>query len=184
MRRALAVIFAAAVAVIASAHATVSPTTSSVGAYERYVLRVPNESDAPTTKVEITFPADVRVISFADVPGWALQARMDSTGRALSAMWTGSLPPERFVEFPFIAVNPKASTHISWPVVQTYADGQRVEWTGPQGSDSPASVTVISARAGATQRFPTILSTLALLIAIAAFAWRRVPRASARVSGG
>src|SRR4051794_31616508 len=88
------------------AHATVSPVASRPGAYERYVLRVPNESDNATVRIEITFPDAVRVISFLDVPGWKLDAKMDSTGRAISAVWTGTLPPERFVELPFVAVNP------------------------------------------------------------------------------
>src|SRR5690348_4295419 len=87
------------------AHATVSPGASRPGAYERYVLRVPNESDNATVRIEITFPDAVRVISFLEVPGWQLKATMDSTGRAVSAVWTGMLPPERFVELPFVAVN-------------------------------------------------------------------------------
>jgi uncharacterized protein YcnI len=55
----------------------------------RDVLRVPNEKDVPTTRVEITFPADIRVISFVEVPGWRLETRADSTGRIVAATWTG-----------------------------------------------------------------------------------------------
>ncbi|HJQ20448.1 MAG TPA: DUF1775 domain-containing protein [Gemmatimonadaceae bacterium] len=176
MRRITGVLFAAAVAVIASAHATVAPTTSRPGAYERYLLRVPNESDNATVKVEITFPDDMRVISFADVPGWTLQARMDSTGRAVSATWTGSLPPERFVEFPFIGVNPKQRSRVSWPVMQTYANGQVVRWTGPEGSDSPASVTTIGASRSWTGWLPTALSVVALMLAIAVVSRSRTRR--------
>jgi uncharacterized protein YcnI len=156
------------------AHATVSPSTSRPGAYERYVLRVPNESDNPTVGVEIRFPADVRVISFADVPGWQLQTVKDTTGRAVTATWTGTLPPDRFVEFPFVGVNPQQATRVSWPVVQTYANGQRVEWAGPVGSDLPASVTEIG---GGESKLsvPIVLGGLALLIALAALgvAWRQ-----------
>src|ERR671936_2431797 len=104
--------------IVLCAHAVVSPAASRTGAYERYVLRVPNESDSPTIRVSIRFPPEVRVISFVDVPGWQIQATMDSSGRATAATWTGSLPPERFVEFPFMAVNPKSATQIAWPVVQ------------------------------------------------------------------
>src|SRR5918912_244227 len=136
-------VFIAILPIVLCAHAIVSPAVSRPGAYERYVLRVPNESDAATIRVSIRFPAEVRVISFIDVPGWQLQATFDSTGRAMSATWTGSLPPERFVEFPFMAVNPKTAAQIAWPVTQMYADGQIVQWTGPRGSDTPASVTVV-----------------------------------------
>jgi hypothetical protein len=44
-----------------------------------------------------------------------------------------------------VAVNPKTDARLEWPAYQTYADGQRVEWTGPEGSKSPASATTIAA---------------------------------------
>jgi len=158
-----------AIIVVASAHAVVSPGTSRPGAYERYVLRVPNESDNPTVKVEMTFPADVRVISFVDVPGWTLKAVMDSSGRAVSATWTGSLPPERFVELPFMAVNPRTAGRIAWPVIQTYANGDRAEWTGPRESEHPASITeVAQAPRESLGSLSNILAFLAALVALAA----------------
>src|SRR5262245_59361802 len=121
-------------------HATVTPGTSRTGAHERYVLRVPNESEVATTRVEMDFPADVRVISFIDVPGWKLVATMDSSGRATHAVWTGNLPPDRFVEFAFMGVNPKTAMSVSWPVTQVYANGDKVEWKEAQGGKRPASV--------------------------------------------
>jgi YD repeat-containing protein len=137
---------ALALPAVAFAHAVVFPRTSPPGAYEKYVLRVPNEKDTSvTTRVEIQFPAVVRVISFTDVAGWQLQVRRDSTGRITAAVWTGALPPERFVEFPFVAVNPREAARLVWPVYQTYSDGDRVGWVGPENSDEPASVTTIRA---------------------------------------
>jgi uncharacterized protein YcnI len=130
---------------LALAHAVVYPRASTPGAYERYVLRVPNEKNVPTTKVEIRFPAGVRVTGFEDVPGWNLEVVRDSAKAIVAAIWTGNLPPERFVEFPFIAVNPKADGKISWPAYQTYAGDQIVEWTGAEGTKTPASVTTIGA---------------------------------------
>ena len=161
-------------------HATVSPGTSRPGAYERYVLRVPNESDNPTVRVAITFPPEVRVISFADVPGWQVAAVIDSTGRATSAVWTGSLPPHRFVEFPFIGVNPAAGTTLVWPVIQTYANGQLAEWTGPRDSDSPASVTVIGSApsSSSSANRPTWIAGAALAVALGALISARRRRAA------
>jgi uncharacterized protein YcnI len=126
-------------------HAVVYPKASTPGAYEKYVLRVPNEKDIPTTRVEIRFPADLRVSSFEDVPGWQLALLTDSAKRIIGAVWTGSLVPHRFVELPFVAANPKADATLTWPVFQTYASGERVEWTGPQGSKTPASSTTVAA---------------------------------------
>lgn len=157
--------------IVLCAHAVVSPGTSRPNAYERYVLRVPNEGDSPTTRVEIIFPAEVRVISFADVPGWRIEASFDSTGRATSAAWIGSLAPSRFVEFPFIGVNPAAAATLVWPVIQTYANGARAEWTGPRGSDAPASVTVIALESTPSpSRLPLWLSILAVLLGVGAVA--------------
>jgi uncharacterized protein YcnI len=138
---ALAVLF---VPSIASAHAVVFPKMSTHGAYEKYVLRVPNEKDVPTTRVEIRFPAGVRVVSFSDVAGWQLQEIRDSANAVVGAVWTGSLPAERFVEFPFVAVNPKEDAQIIWPVYQTYASNERVDWVGAPDSEKPASSTTIA----------------------------------------
>lgn len=129
---------------LALAHAVVYPKASKAGGYEKYVLRVPNEKAVATLRVEIRFPAELRVTSFGDVPGWQLEVLTDSAKRITGAVWTGSLPPQRFVEFPFVGANPKTATRLVWPVYQTYAEGPRVEWTGAEGSKAPASATTIS----------------------------------------
>jgi uncharacterized protein YcnI len=142
-------IVAAAVALptLSWAHAVVYPRQSNTGSFEKYVLRVPNEKAVATTRVELHFPAGVRVTSFAEVPGWQLEVVTDSAKAITAAIWTGNLPPQRFIEFPFVAANPKTETKLEWPAFQTYADGERVEWTGPEGSKRPASVTTIGAAA-------------------------------------
>ncbi len=126
-------------------HAVVFPKVSTTGAYERYVLRVPNEKDVATTRVQIRFPAEVRVTSFAEVSGWTLEVLTDSAKRIVGAVWTGTLPAKRFVEFPFVGANPKEAGLLTWPTFQTYASGEKVEWTGAAGTKSPASVTTINA---------------------------------------
>jgi len=166
MRRSLiAIAFALAAATpgALTAHAVVYPKRSDAGAYERYVLRVPNEKDRATTRIEIHFPADARVISFSDVAGWQLQTLTDSAGRIVGAVWTGTLPPERFVELPFIAVNPKSGTLV-WPVIQTYEGNEVVRWVGPEGSEQPASATTIASGTGG--KMPLVLSSAALLLAL------------------
>ena len=130
---------------LALAHAVVFPKTSAPGAYEKYVLRVPNEKTVATVRVELRFPADVRVTSFGDVPGWQLEVVTDSAKRIVGAVWTGTLAPQRFVELPFVAVNPKADARLVWPAYQTYADGERVAWTDAEGTKSPASITSVAA---------------------------------------
>jgi uncharacterized protein YcnI len=128
---------------LAFPHAVVYPKTSTTGAYERYILRVPNEKAVATTRIEIRFPAELRVTSFADVTGWQLEVLTDSAKRITGGVWTGTLPPQRFVELPFVGANPKSPMRLVWPVFQTYADGEKVAWTGAAGEKAPASVTVV-----------------------------------------
>lgn len=167
-----------AVPAAALAHAVVIPGESTPGAYERYILRVPNEAGVATTRVQLTFPPEVRVVSFAEVPGWSIEVQSDTSGRIVGAVWSGSLPPERFVEFPFMAVNPRAETRLVWPVVQTYADGIEVAWTGPEDSDRPASTTLIRPAGDAAPGvgWPGIVAVIAIGVALVSLAlgrWRR-----------
>ncbi len=164
---------------IVFAHAVVFPNTSTPGAYEKYVLRVPNEREVPTLKVELRFPKGLRVVSFGDVPGWKLQVLTDSIQRVTGAVWTGVLPKERFVEFPFFAVNPKDSTTLTWPTYQTYEGGERVEWTGPDSSYTPVSSTFVSNPAVVpikVSRTSLYISLIALLFALTALGVALRPR--------
>jgi uncharacterized protein YcnI len=164
--------------VLAFAHAVVFPRTSAPGAFERYVLRVPNENTSATTRVEIRFPAEVRVTSFEDVPGWTLEVLTDSAKRVIGAVWTGNLLPQRFVEFPFMAANPKTDAKIAWPAYQTYADGERVEWTGAEGTKRPASVTTITTTGRASA--PPWLTWAALVLGLVSLGLALRPARPAR----
>lgn len=150
----------------AFAHAVVFPKASAGGAYEKYVLRVPNEKAVPTTRVEIRFPAGLRVVSFSDVPGWQLEEIRDSAKAIIGAVWTGSLPPERFIEFPFVAVNPESHATLTWPTYQTYASGERVDWIGPEKSEHPASSTAIGSVDTPLTRTSFHLSAIALALSL------------------
>ena len=150
----LAVACIALQAAPALAHVTVWPRTAAPGGFERYVVRVPNEKNTATTRVEIHFPAEVRISSFLEVPGWNLEVLTDSAGKITGAVWTGTLPPKRFIEFPFIGVNPNA-------------DGEVVQWTGPTGSKRPASATELTTRPAGGSPAALWVAIAALVVAIA-----------------
>ena len=161
------------------AHAVVGPPVSTTRTYETYTLRVPNEKDVPTVRVEIEFPPDVFVVSFAEVPGWTLDVERDETGRAVGAMWTGDLAPHRFVELSFVGVNPAEPTTLVWEVEQTYGGpgGEDVvSWSGPADSEFPASRTEVRTPDEGTAADETegagsrddILPPLAILVAMIA----------------
>jgi uncharacterized protein YcnI len=178
--RALLTLAVIVVPAVALAHAVVYPKTSKPGAYEKYVLRVPNERDVPTTRVELRFPEGLRVVSFGDVSGWKLQVLTDSAKRIIGAVWTGSLPKERFVEFPFVGVNPKDSASLTWPTYQTYEGGERVEWTGADtASKTPVSSTLVSDAVQTpikVSRNSLYISVAALLFALTALGVALRPR--------
>jgi uncharacterized protein YcnI len=169
MRKSKAFLITAAILVpsVALAHAVVFPRTSTPGAYEKYVLRVPNERDVPTTRVELRFPPGLRVVSFGDVAGWNLQILRDTAQHITGAVWTGVLPKERFVEFPFVAVNPTDSARLTWPTIQTYQGGEVVNWTDPDtAAKTPVSATIVAK----TQSVPLEVSHTSLYIAVGALA--------------
>lgn len=178
--RVLIALLAITVPAVALAHAVVYPKTSRPGAYEKYVLRVPNERGVPTVRVELRFPEGLRVVSFGDVPGWKLQVLTDTAQRITGAVWTGVLPKERFVEFPFVAVNPKDSTSLAWPTYQTYEGGESVEWTAPDtASKTPVSVTIVApdvSKPIRVSRNSLYISIFALLFALTALGVALRPR--------
>ena len=182
---ALAATLVLASAAVAFGHAVVHPPEAPAGAYQKYVLRVPNERGFPTTRVHLAFPAGVRVISFDEVPGWTLAAETPDGGATFSAAtWTGVLPVGRFVEFSFIGVNPTEPATLKWDAVQEYADGTLVEWTGPEDSSTPASLTRVLApgEAGPSPSGPgsagTLLAGIALALALISLGLGLRPRAS------
>ena len=134
----------AALSGAAAAHVTIWPKESIAGAHEKYEVRVPNEKDADTVSVEVRFPAGLRVMSFEQKPGWMTEPVRDASGAIIGVRWTGSLAPHQFTEFGLLAVNPAGAADLGWTAIQTYADGTKVEWSGPAGSKAPAPHVMIT----------------------------------------
>jgi uncharacterized protein YcnI len=135
-----AMIFAA-MAVTATpvlAHVTVWPRESTAAAHEKYDIRVPNEKEVDTIVVEVRFPTTVRVTAFEQKPGWTSEALRDEAGKIVGVRWRGKLPPQQFTQFGLLATNPAAAGELVWTAAQTFADGTKVEWSGPLGSKTPA----------------------------------------------
>jgi uncharacterized protein YcnI len=125
-------------------HATVWPQEAAVGAYEKYTIRIPNEKDSPTIRVEAEFPEALAAYYFSTVPGWAIERVQDPNGRTIRAVWTGgSIGPHEFAEFSLLARNPDASGSLVWRVVQFHADGTLSAWVGDPNSQYPAPVTTV-----------------------------------------
>lgn len=132
---------------MASAHVVVLPRETTAGATQNYTMRVPTEKAVPTVRIEAEFPSAIQIISVDEKAGWKVELKKDSSGKTIGAAWSGStIAPHDIAEFGFSARNPEQETELAWKIVQIYEDGTRSEWTGPRGSRTPASVTVVKPR--------------------------------------
>jgi uncharacterized protein YcnI len=144
MKRLLFVTVIALVCVqLASAHIRIYPNESTVGAREKYTMRVPNEKKVGSSKVEGTFPPELQVYDFEFKPGWKIEFKKDDKGKIIGATWTGKIEPLEFVEFGMLGINPKAGTDLTWKFIQYYDDGTKEEFVGPVGSRLPAPVVTL-----------------------------------------
>lgn len=170
-RRALATLCAllwvAGAAGLAEAHVSVSPAEAPVGITQRYGLLVPGEKPIPMTRVEVQFPAELRVAEVESTPGWRAVTQSDLAGHMVGVVWDGGLIPyERSVEFGVLARNPERPTDLAWKFIQTYQDGSEVHWTGPPGTAFPATITRVGRRDGAISPSMILAAALAAVAAL------------------
>src|SRR5438105_15568722 len=91
---------------LASAHIRIYPNESTFGAREKYTMRVANEKQVGSSKVEGEFPAGLQVYDFEFKPGWKIDFKKDDKGNIVGATWTSKIQPYEFVEFGMLAINP------------------------------------------------------------------------------
>lgn len=138
---AVATLLLALLAAPALAHVTVNADNPRAGAFAVYTVRVPNESETgSTTVVEVQMPEGFQASRYQPKPGWAISLE----DGLLTIEADGSqIDPGEFDEFRFQARNPEEPTELAFPAIQTYDDGEVVEWIGEADSDTPASVVEI-----------------------------------------
>ena len=141
----LAAVLGAAWTGEAQAHVLVTPAQSARGAAETYVVTVPSERPVATTAVSLRVPTGEAVYQFGPLPtGWTYSLKEDPQGNVTEIDWSGgSILPNQFEQFSFMARNPVNGRQLAWLATQTYADGLLVRWSGPQGSQQPASFTAL-----------------------------------------
>lgn len=142
----------------ASAHVTVSSPDAKPGGYAKLVFRVPTESDtASTTKLVVSLPKDH---PFAHVgaqvkDGWKVVKTTEKLPAAVkvgdvtlseaitTVTWTaaaGGIPANDFDEFSLsVGRLPEGVDSLSFPAVQTYSDGEVVNWSeiAKDGAEKP-----------------------------------------------
>ena len=138
---AAALVFSAA----ASAHAIMSPAVAKAdNTLQQFTLSVPTEeSNAITTKIELTVPSSFSIDSFEPPPApWKMQTQSTGSGDSTvfqKVTWTGGRTPTGLDSvFRFNASIAKPGT-VMFKVRQTYSNGKIVDWDQPsESSDTPA----------------------------------------------
>jgi uncharacterized protein YcnI len=139
----LVTVIALVCAQLASAHIRIYPNESTAGAREKYTMRVPNEKQVGSSKIEGVFPPELQVYDFEFKPGWKIEFKKDDKGKIIGATWTGKIEPYEFVEFGMLGINPKQGSNLTWKFIQYYDDGTKEEFTGAAGSRLPAPVVTL-----------------------------------------
>jgi uncharacterized protein YcnI len=185
MTRALALLLALAAALVvcsvASAHAHVSPPIALPDG-QVYTVVVPTEKDdATTTAVELTPPDGFSIGSFEDAPGWTRKVETSGSGEDAvveKVTWSGGEVEEgAAASFRFFGRPEEAKTY-SFAVRQTYSDGEVVDWSGPESSDTPSPVVEITDSLGEGGGSSTlaivalVVAGIALVVAGASFLTR------------
>ncbi|MFE4500632.1 YcnI family protein [Rhodococcus sp. NPDC056743] len=143
---------------IASAHVSVVAPGATQGGYSVLTFRVPTESDtASTTKVTVALP-DLKSARTEPMPGWTAVVEKDPTSLvAKSVTWTADpgvgVGPGQFQQFVLSAGPLPTQDEVSFNAVQTYSDGNVVNWDQAalaDGSepDKPAPSLTLAAATG------------------------------------
>lgn len=122
-------------------------------------FQVPNESEkgSPTTQVTIDLP-NVASASTEVIPGWTAKLDRDPANGAYRSVTFTAAPnagigPDQFGRFP-ISIQLPNTDSVSFPVVQTYADGTTVRWdqpTPPGGAEPEYPAPVLALHSGPAQ---------------------------------
>ena len=129
----------------AQSHVSIWPRESTVGATEKYTVRVPTEGKVTTTGAEMEVPEGVVVETIAMPQGWKYEVKRQGE-RIVGISWQMDVKPGEFAEFGFVARNPRDKNELVWKLKQRFADGTVTDWTtGPNGT-RPTAVTKLAAR--------------------------------------
>lgn len=125
---------------MAEAHVSITPRSSTAGATEKYVVRIPTEGKVATVAAELDVPEGVIVETLQAPMGWKYEVKR-ANDRIVSIVWQADVKPGEFIDVAFVARNPRSGNRIVWTLRQRFADGTVTDWTkGPTGI-RPTAVT-------------------------------------------
>ena len=125
---------------MAEAHVSITPRSSTAGATEKYVVRIPTEGKVATVAAELDVPEGVIVETLQAPMGWKYEVKR-ANDRIVAIVWQADVKPGEFIDVAFVARNPRSGNRIVWTLRQRFADGTVTDWTkGPTGI-RPTAVT-------------------------------------------
>ena len=161
------------VAVPASAHVSIQPSTATRGGFATEAFQVPHErADANTVQLEVEFPADhpIAFVSVEPVPGWTINVEKSTLAKPIKSeggdvteavskiTWSGGqILPGNFQRFP-VSMGPLPDVaSLEFKAAQTYSNGEVVRWieprTGGAEPEHPApTLTLTEATASETSK--------------------------------
>ncbi len=168
------------------AQVDIDPATVKPAAWERFALRVVNQTDTAFTRVRLTVPEAVMILGVEPLPGWTFTLIAASDTSPQSIEWSeGSHLRGEYREYAFFGRIPADAKRreLVFPVALTRASGSVVEWNRRRETGAPPTVQIVGTT-GITPWASMALAGVAVGIAILALAlavWRR--RADGRTVG-
>lgn len=178
---------------VASAHVIVRPSQVGIGAFQTFVVGVPNEQDTATISVRLVLPDGLKEVVPNVKAGWTITEKKTGTGDAAvvnEITWTGSIPVGFRDDFSFSAQVPSTPTTLKWKAYQTYKSGDVVSWDMEPGTlpmkgmdeatpysttmvindltNTPTNANVPATETGSSDQTPMTLSIVAVIISVIA----------------
>lgn len=168
----------------AAAQVAVSPQVTTPAEWERYSIRVINQTDTATVAVRVEVPEVIQILGVEPRPGWVVQTQPATDTTRQSISWTGgSVTRGQFGEFAFLGrleANAKKGD-MTFPVRIERANGSVVEWRRRPGEPYAAprvniagSVSISQTGSIAMAGAAVGLAIIAIILAIALNAPKRM----------
>lgn len=158
------------------AQVAMDPRSVTPAAFERFALRVVNQSDTPTVLVRVIVPEAIQVLGVNAPAGWTAHLTPATDSAAPVIEWSGgSLVRGGYEDFAFlgrVAADARPGSELVFPVRLTGTGGATVDWAAGGAGRPPTiaiegTAVVSSAGAFALAGAATGLSILALVLALA-----------------
>ena len=164
-------VLALAGAAPATAQVAIYPTTTTPAAWERFALRVINQTDTPTVAVGIEVPAAIMVLGVEPQNGWTFETTQAPDSGPTTITWRGgTVKKGEYGEFPFLG-RLKADARrekIVMPVRIERENGSVVEWRRLPNEPYPAPRVDVAGTVRITASGALMSAALAMGVAILA----------------